>query len=155
MYMYIYPLPLPPIPPFQIVTEFHAGLHMLYNSFPLIIYFTHDHVYMSLLLFPFVLTSPSCCRRKRQSTPVLLPGKSHTRFLWQVTVHGVTNSRTQLSNFTFLSFSPSRAETQVLHEGSYLSIDGLVRNQPLLQFLLPCTQAHARSQRGQGLKQKN
>ena len=88
-------------------------------------------------------------------TPVLLPGKSHTRFLWQVTVHGVTNSRTQLSNFTFLSFSPSRAETQVLHEGSYLSIDGLVRNQPLLQFLLPCTQAHARSQRGQGLKQKN
>ena len=36
----------PPIPPLQEVTELHAGLPVLYNGFPLVIYFTHDSVYM-------------------------------------------------------------------------------------------------------------
>ena len=41
-------------------------------------------------------------RRKWQSTPVLLPGKSHgQRSLVGYTVHGVTKSWTRLSNFAF------------------------------------------------------
>ena len=41
-------------------------------------------------------------RRKWQSTPVVLPGKSHgPRSLEGYTVHGVTKSQTWLSNFTF------------------------------------------------------
>ena len=41
-------------------------------------------------------------RRKWQPTPVLLLRKSHGwRSLLQVTVHGVTKSRTRLSDFTF------------------------------------------------------
>ena len=31
------------------------------------------------------------CRRKWQSTPVFLPGKSHRQKSWQATVHGVAN----------------------------------------------------------------
>ena len=34
-------------------------------------------------------------------TPVLLPGKSHGRRAWWAAVHGVTKSRTRLSDFTF------------------------------------------------------
>ena len=41
-------------------------------------------------------------RRKWQPNPVLLPGKFHGwRSLVQATVHGVSKSRTRLSNFTF------------------------------------------------------
>ena len=41
-------------------------------------------------------------RRKWQPTPVLLPRKSHIwRSLFQDTVHGVSKSRTQVSDFTF------------------------------------------------------
>ena len=52
-YMYIssllsFPCPCP-IPPLQ-VTKHQAGLPMLYSSFPLAIYFTHDGVYTSTLL---------------------------------------------------------------------------------------------------------
>ena len=40
-------------------------------------------------------------RRKWQPTPVLLPGKFHgRRSLVGYTVHGVTESRTRLSDFT-------------------------------------------------------
>ena len=39
--------------------------------------------------------------RKRQSTPVLLPGKSHGQRSLEGTVHGVTKSQTRLSDFTF------------------------------------------------------
>ena len=35
--------------------------------------------------------------KKRQATPVFLPGESHDRGISQATVHGVTKSRTQLS----------------------------------------------------------
>ena len=34
-------------------------------------------------------------------TPVLLPGKSHGGGAWKAAVHGVTKSRTRLSDFTF------------------------------------------------------
>ena len=40
-------------------------------------------------------------RRKWQPPPVFLPGKSMDGKAWQATVHGVTKSQTQLSNFTF------------------------------------------------------
>ena len=40
-------------------------------------------------------------RRKWQSTPVLLPGKSHGQRRLVGTFHGITKSRTRLSNFTF------------------------------------------------------
>ena len=40
-------------------------------------------------------------RRQWHPTPVLLPGKSHGRRAWWAVVHGVTKSRTWLSNFTF------------------------------------------------------
>ena len=39
--------------------------------------------------------------RKQQSTPVLLPGKSHGQRSLEGTVHGVTKSQTRLSDFTF------------------------------------------------------
>ena len=41
-------------------------------------------------------------KRKWQPTPVFLPGKSHGRRSLVVTVYGVTKSRTQLSNFTYI-----------------------------------------------------
>ena len=42
-------------------------------------------------------------RRKWQSTPALLPGKSHDGGAWKATVHGVAKSWTWLSDFTFTS----------------------------------------------------
>ena len=45
-------------------------------------------------------------RRKWQSTPVLLPRKSHGRRRpVQATVHGIAKSRARLSDFTFFHFS--------------------------------------------------
>ena len=44
-------------------------------------------------------------RRKRQPTPVLLPGKSMDGGAWRAAVHGVTKSQTRLSDFTFFHFS--------------------------------------------------
>ena len=52
-------------------------------------------------------------RRKQQSTPVLLPGKSHGQ-----RVHGVAKSRTRLSDFTFLSFSSSHLGIQNVSYGA-------------------------------------
>ena len=40
-------------------------------------------------------------RSQWHPTPVLLPGKSHGRRAWWAVVHGVTKSRTRLSDFTF------------------------------------------------------
>ena len=40
-------------------------------------------------------------RRQWQTIPVVLPGKSHGGGAWWAVVHGVSKSRTQLSNFTF------------------------------------------------------
>ena len=41
-------------------------------------------------------------RRQWQPTPVLLPEKSHGQRSLIGTVHGVTKSRTRLSDFTFI-----------------------------------------------------
>ena len=52
---------LPPttISPLYVVTEHWVGLAGLYTSFPLTTYFTHDSVYMSVLLSQFLPPSPS------------------------------------------------------------------------------------------------
>ena len=62
LYLYISPLPHEPpypIPPIQLDTEPQAGLPMLRSSFPLVICFTHESVYTSVLLSQFALGSPS------------------------------------------------------------------------------------------------
>ena len=46
--------------------------------------------------------SGRCAGRKWQPSPVFLPGKFLDRGAWQATIHGVTNSRTQLSTHTFI-----------------------------------------------------
>ena len=43
----------------------------------------------------------NCIRRQWQTTPVLLPGKSHGRRSLVGCIHGVAKSRTRLSDFTF------------------------------------------------------
>ena len=40
-------------------------------------------------------------RRQWHPTPVLLPGKSMDGGAWEAAVHGLTQSRTRLSGFTF------------------------------------------------------
>ena len=40
-------------------------------------------------------------RRQWHPTPVLLPGKSMDGGAWEAAVHGVAQSRTRLSGFTF------------------------------------------------------
>ena len=49
----------PPIPPLKVITEHQVGLPVLYSSFPIASYFSHDSVYMSGLLSQFVLPSSS------------------------------------------------------------------------------------------------
>ena len=58
-------------------------------------------------------------RRKWQSTPVLLPGKPMDRGAWWATVHGVTKSRTWLSNFTFMLTFMYRCESWTVKEAEY------------------------------------
>ena len=59
LWVYIYPLPLEPpshppsISPLRVITEHQAELPVLYSSFPLAICFTHDSVYMLMLLSHF------------------------------------------------------------------------------------------------------
>ena len=61
--VYIYPLPIEPSspkPPSHLSRlSQSAELPVLYNSFPLAIYFTHDSVYMLMLLSQFAPPSPS------------------------------------------------------------------------------------------------
>ena len=45
--------------PLKVITGCQAGLPLLYSNFSLTIYFTHDSVYMSILLSPFVPLFPS------------------------------------------------------------------------------------------------
>ena len=74
IYIYIYisfplwaslPFPVPPFP-LQVVTERQAGLPVLYSSFPLASYFTHDIVCVSML--PTFSICPTiswpCCVQK-------------------------------------------------------------------------------------------
>ena len=64
IHMYIYNLildpPSPSIPSLQVITEHWTELPVLKNSFPPAVYFTHDSVYMLMLLSQLVLPPP--CR---------------------------------------------------------------------------------------------
>ena len=61
------------------------------------------YIYCALYFYFVAVSWYSPWRRKWQPTPVFLPGKSHGwRRLAGYTVHGVSKSRTQLSNFTWL-----------------------------------------------------
>ena len=62
-YMYTdrFPLEPPshfPILPFSVIAEHQAELPVLWNSFPLASYFTHDSVFMSDLISQFISPSP-------------------------------------------------------------------------------------------------
>ena len=62
MYIYILTLlslPPTPIPLLQVVTECQAGLPVLCSSFPLVICYVHNNVYMWMLFSKFILVSPS------------------------------------------------------------------------------------------------
>ena len=48
-----------------------------------------------------ILRSKITWRRKRQPTPVFLPGLSIDRGAWWAIVHGVAKCRTQVSDFHF------------------------------------------------------
>ena len=49
----------PPVPPLKVITEHQVGLPVLYGSFPLASYFSHDSVYLAMLLSQFALPSSS------------------------------------------------------------------------------------------------
>ena len=91
--MYICSLPLEPpshaIPPLQIVTEHCVELPESCSKFPLAICFTYGNVYVSVLLCPFILRSPSpsvsislfclhlcCCPTNRFSSTIFLDNES-------------------------------------------------------------------------------
>ena len=48
-------LPTGKTPSLQVITKCQAGVPVLYSSFPLVNCFTHDRVYMSMLVSQFVL----------------------------------------------------------------------------------------------------
>ena len=50
-----------PFPPLQVIAEHQAGLPVLCSSFPLAMCFTHDSMYMSVLLPQFVLLLALLC----------------------------------------------------------------------------------------------
>ena len=55
-------------------------------------------------------------RRQRHPTPVLLPGESHGwKSLGGAAVHGVSRSRTQLSDFTFPFHFPALEKEMTTH----------------------------------------
>ena len=71
--------------------------------------------------------------------PVLLPGKSHGWRAWWAVVHGVANSQTRLSDFTFtfasLSITNSRSSLRLMSIESVMPLSHLILCRPLL--LLP------------------
>ena len=50
-----------------------------------------------------------------QPTPLLLPGKSHGWRSWWAAVHGVTKSRTRLSNYTFTFYFHALEKEMATH----------------------------------------
>ena len=60
-------------------------------------------------------------RRQWHPTPVLLPGKSHDGGAWWATVHGVAESRTRLSDFTF-TFHSYALEKEMATHSSVLAL---------------------------------
>ena len=59
--------------------------------------------------------------RQWHPTPVLLPGKSHGGGAWWARVHGVTESRTRLSDFTF-TFHSYASEKEMATHSSVLAL---------------------------------
>ena len=94
------------------------------------------HVYLHLHTLPSLPPFHSCklfarnvvCvwRRQWHPTPVLLPGKSHGREAWWAAVHGVTKSRTWLSNFTFMHWRRKWQPTPVVLPGESQGQQSLV-----------------------------
>ena len=75
-YIYIFSLLSPAtIPLVQVITRCQVKFSVLYSNFPLVIYFMHDRVYMSMLLSQFVLLSPfpivSTCPLSTSVSPFL------------------------------------------------------------------------------------
>ena len=60
-------------------------------------------------------SSRSIWRRQWHPTPVLLPGKSMDGGAWWAAVHGVTKSRTRLSEFTFTFFFHALEKEMATH----------------------------------------
>ena len=54
-------------------------------------------------------------RRQWHPTPVLLPGKSMDGGAWKAVVHGVTKSRTRLSDFTFTFYFHALEKEMATH----------------------------------------
>ena len=65
----------------------------------------------NLWVFNFLST----WRRQWQPTPLLLPGKSHGWRSWWAAVHGVTKSRTRLSNYTFTFYFHALEKEMATH----------------------------------------
>ena len=76
--------------PLQVITEHQAEFPVLHRSFPLAICFTHDSIYMSMLLTQFIPPSPSPLSvnptvliypspSKRFSRPSCTPSSRHTK----------------------------------------------------------------------------
>ena len=57
--IHISPFSVTLLPPLEVITEPQAELPVLYNSFPLALYFTYGSVHMLMLLFQFVPHFPS------------------------------------------------------------------------------------------------
>ena len=102
-------------PPNPVITEHQVGLPMIYSSFPLVICFRHDRVYISSLVSQSVKNLPAM-----QETWVQFLGRkdplekgmtTHSSILaWRIpwteepgrnTVHGVAKSWTRLSDYHF------------------------------------------------------
>ena len=75
-----------------------------------------DQTCILVPLFPLGPIVDAIRRRQWQPTPVLLPEKSHGRSLVGL-VHGVVNSRTLLSNFTFTHWRRKWQPTPVFLPG--------------------------------------
>ena len=90
---------------------------------------TNTGVHMSLLILVSSVCMPSSRiagsygssrRRQWHPTPVLLPGKSHGWRSWKAAIHGVTEGRTKLSDFTF-SFHFHALEKEMATHSSVLA----------------------------------
>ena len=71
-------------------------------------------------VYQFIKGCGKVWRRQWHPTPVLLPGKSMDRGAWSAAVHGVTKSRTRLSDFTF-SFHFHALEKEMATHSSVLA----------------------------------
>ena len=83
----------------------------------LLLFFTCFLIFQSFFLniFQIYPLTSLYWRRQWRPTPVLLPGKSHGRRSLVGSAHGVTRSRTQLSDFTFTFHFPALEKEMATH----------------------------------------